>query len=85
MISINIVTVSNAHYSRIIAPIHDIFHSKAAFGGDDNLSQDADISLMLQLSQFDKRPRLKLSYKALPTIYIARFRSRRSAISFYRR
>ena len=34
-----------------------MFHSKAAFRGDDNWLQDADIGLMLQLSQFDKHPR----------------------------
>ena len=33
-----------------------MFHSKAAFGGYDNWLQDADISVMLQLSQFDKHP-----------------------------
>ena len=43
-------------FSKIIAPIYDMIHSKAAFGGDDNWLQDADISLMLQLSQFDKHP-----------------------------
>ena len=53
MISINIVAVFQCTlFSKIIAQIHDIFHSKAAFGRDDNWLQDAGISLMLQLSQF---------------------------------
>ena len=53
MISINIVAVFQCTlFSKIIAQIHDIFHSKAAFGRDDNCLQDAGISLMLQLSQF---------------------------------
>ena len=50
----------------IIPQIPDIFHSKTAFGGDDNWLQDADVSLVLQLSQFHKHPRLKGSRKALP-------------------
>ena len=53
MISINIVAVFQCTlFSKIIAQIHDIFHSKAAFGRDDNWLQDSGISLMLQLSQF---------------------------------
>ena len=40
-----------------------MFHSNAAFGEDHNWLQDADINLMLRLSQFDKHPRLKLSRK----------------------
>ena len=47
--------------------------------------RDYKWKIILQISQFDKHPRPKLSRKTLSTHYIARVRSCRSTICCYRR